>query len=251
MVSIQIASDLHIECIDNDDVDPLDFVTPEAPILILAGDIGSFYRQKQLKNFLTKLCTHFQIVLYIIGNHEYYYIPEYQHISFYSLKQRLFFIAKTLPNLHILHRDSVLINDVCIAGCTLWTKPAIKVPKFIVRIPDLSTEKYVNNYDSDLEFITNISEYCKTKNYKLVIVTHHPPTYKVLENCNKNKKYLSLYSNNLDQMLDKNKINTWICGHVHKNFDLITPLGTRLVSNQKGKKKDKITDFSKKFVINL
>ena len=59
MVSIQIASDLHIECIDNDDVDPLDFVTPEAPILILAGDIGSFYRQKQLKNFLTKLCTHF------------------------------------------------------------------------------------------------------------------------------------------------------------------------------------------------
>ena len=56
MVSIQIASDLHIECIDNDDVDPLDFVTPEAPILILAGDIGSFYRQKQSKNFLTKLC---------------------------------------------------------------------------------------------------------------------------------------------------------------------------------------------------
>lgn len=251
MVSIQIASDLHIECIDNDDVDPLDFVTPEAPILILAGDIGSFYRQKQLKNFLTKLCTHFQIVLYIIGNHEYYYTPDHQHISFYSLKQRLFSISKTLPNLHILHRDSVLINDVCIAGCTLWTKPDIKVPKFIVRIPDLSTEKYMNNYDSDLEFITNISEYCKTKNYKLVVVTHHPPTYKVLENCNKNKKYLSLYSNNLDQLLDKNKINTWICGHVHKNFDLITPLGTRLVSNQKGKKKDKITDFSKKFVINL
>ena len=26
MVSIQIASDLHIECIDNDDVDPLDFI---------------------------------------------------------------------------------------------------------------------------------------------------------------------------------------------------------------------------------
>ena len=96
MVSIQIASDLHIECIDNDDVDPLDFVTPEAPILILAGDIGSFYRQKQLKNFLTKLCTHFQIVLYIIGNHEYYYTSEYQHISFYNLKQRLFFIRAQL-----------------------------------------------------------------------------------------------------------------------------------------------------------
>ena len=251
MVSIQIASDLHIECIDNDDVDPLDFVIPEAPILILAGDIGSFYRQKQLKNFLTKLCRHFQIVLYIIGNHEYYYTPEHHHICFYNLKQRLFSIAKTLPNLHILHRDSVLINNVCIAGCTLWTKPDIKIPKFIVRIPDLTTEKYISNYVADLEFITNISEYCETKNYKLIVVTHHPPTYKILENSNKNKKYLSLYSNNLDQLLDKNKINTWICGHIHKNFDLITPLGTRLVSNQKGKNKDKITDFSKNFVIDL
>lgn len=251
MVSIQITSDLHIECIDNDDVDPLDFVIPEAPILILAGDIGSFYRQKQLKNFLTKLCTHFQIVLYIIGNHEYYYSPEHHHICFYNLKQRLFSIAKTLPNLHILDRDSVLINNLCIAGCTLWTKPDIKIPKFIVKIPDLTTEKYISNYVADLEFITNISEYCETKNYKLIVITHHPPTYKILENSNKNKKYLSLYSNNLDQLLDKNKINTWICGHVHKNFDLITPLGTRLVSNQKGKNKDKITDFSKNFVIDL
>ena len=104
---------------------------------------------------------------------------------------------------------------------------------------------------SNFKLILKIQNNAKNKNYKLVVVTHHPPTYKVLENCNKNKKYLSLYSNNLDQLLNKNKINTWICGHTHKNFDLISSLGTRLVSNQKGKKKDKIYDFYKNFVINL
>jgi UDP-2,3-diacylglucosamine pyrophosphatase LpxH len=251
MVSVQIVSDLHIESIDNDDVNPLDFITPEAPILILAGDIGSFYRQKQLKNFLEKISNYFHIVLYIIGNHEYYYTPEYQHINFFNLKQRLFSIAKTIKNLHVLDRDSVLIGDVCIAGCTLWTNLDIKLPKFIVKIPDFSTEKYINNYFTDLEFITKISNYCKTKNYKLIVVTHHPPTYKVLENSNKNKKYISLYSNNLDKLLDKTLINTWICGHIHKNFDITSSMGTRIVSNQKGKCKDKINDFSKKFIINL
>ena len=39
-ISVQIASDLHIECIDNNDIDPLTYITPAADILILAGDIS-------------------------------------------------------------------------------------------------------------------------------------------------------------------------------------------------------------------
>ena len=251
MVSVQIASDLHIECIENDDINPLQFITPKAPILILAGDIGSFYKQIQLKNFLSRLCVHFEIVIYIIGNHEYYHTQDYHHINFFTLKERLFSIAKGIKNLHILQRDSVLINNICIAGCTLWTQPEGKIPKFIVRIPDINTAKYTDNYSDDLNFIQNITKYCQKKHYKLIVVTHHPPTYKVLENTNKNKKYLSLYSNHLDHLLDKTQIHTWICGHIHKNFDIITDMGTRLVSNQKGKIKDKITDFNDAFVIDL
>ena len=251
MVSIQIASDLHIECIEDDDIDPLQFITPRAKILILAGDIGSFYKQIQLKNFLSRLCIHFEIVLYIIGNHEYYHSLPHVHIKFFPLKERLFSISKNIKNLHILQRDSVLINDICIAGCTLWTKPEENIPKFIVKIPDINTEKYIQNYSDDLNFIKKIKTYCHKKHYKLIVVTHHPPTYKVLENTTKNKKYLSLYSNHLDHLLDKNLIHTWICGHIHKNFDFITEMGTRVVSNQKGKSKDKITDYKNDFIIDF
>ena len=54
MVTVQIASDLHIEYKNNNIPNPLDFITPSADILILAGDIGSFYKIQQLTEFLKK-----------------------------------------------------------------------------------------------------------------------------------------------------------------------------------------------------
>ena len=70
----------------------------------------------------------------------------------------------------------------------------------------------------------------------------------------KRDKYISLYTSDLDYLLDTNKINTWICGHIHSNFDFIhnqKQNGTRIVGNQKGKPKDKITDYLKNFVIKI
>ena len=58
--TIQIVSDLHIEEYDNVP-NPLDFLIPSADILILAGDIGSFYKINQLTDFLTALCNYFKI----------------------------------------------------------------------------------------------------------------------------------------------------------------------------------------------
>ena len=52
-------------------------------------------------------------------------------------------------------------------------------------------------------------------------------------------------------LLTSEKVNTWICGHIHKNFDFFTENGTRVVGNQKGKQKDKINDFYKNFTINM
>jgi hypothetical protein len=52
-------------------------------------------------------------------------------------------------------------------------------------------------------------------------------------------------------MLKKENINTWICGHIHQNFDFITHGGTRLVGNQYGKPRDNVTDYDKEFSISL
>jgi Icc-related predicted phosphoesterase len=103
----------------------------------------------------------------------------------------------------------------------------------------------------DVNYIEKMCEYTSNNNLKLLVVTHYCPTYKVLDGYYKKDKLSSLYTTNLDYLLCSSKINTWVCGHVHTNFDFISNKGTRVIGNQKGKPKDKITDFLKNCVIKI
>jgi len=247
MVRIQIMSDLHIEqC--QEVPDSLSYITPKADILVLAGDIGRIHRFTQLKSFLEDVCKKFKIVLYVPGNHEFYRVPCVPWKGMSELYQDLLVIKKGIANLFVLSRSSVVIGDVCIAGCTLWSQAMVEIPKFIVKIKGINTRIYNGLFRRDLAYIEHMISYCKKKELKLVVVTHHCPTHFVSR---KAHMYKSLYTSNLDYLLDSQKVHTWICGHNHKNFDLVTPLGTHLISNQKGKPRDHVEDFSKKKVIEV
>ena len=251
MVTFQIASDLHIEYKNNDVPDPLTFITPISDYLILAGDIGSFYKINQLKKFLSELCKHFIKVFYIPGNHEFYTFNEYKPVPINNLLYRMYELENSINNLFILNRASIIIDDICITGCTLWSKLEIEIPKYIVRINGITNKIYEENHKNDLQYIEKMIQYSQNNNLKLLVITHHCPTYKVLDNIKKKDKIISLYVSNLDNLLTSEKVNTWVCGHIHKNFDFYTENGTRIVGNQKGKLKDKITDFCKNFIITI
>jgi predicted phosphodiesterase len=244
----QIVSDLHIEYKNNENLNPLDFITPTADILILAGDIGSLYKFNQLKTFLSKICPYFKATLYVPGNHEYYLQDNFEPRSFDSLTESLYSLESDIKSLFILQQSSIIVGNVCIIGCTLWSNCLINIPKYIVRIPDMSTFLYNKKHLSDLAYIKTMIESCKNKNLKLVVVTHHCPTSKVLNADTKKDKFRSLYVSDLDYLLSKENVHTWICGHIHQNFDFEIH-GTRIVGNQKGKPKDRIHDFSKSFVL--
>ena len=247
MTTVQIASDLHIEFNENSDSpNPLKYITPVADILILAGDIGSLYRIQQLTFFLKQLSIHFKVVLYIPGNHEWYCLQNYENIPLTVLKDRFENLQKIITNLYILDRSSVRIENICIAGVTLWSDPKCKIPPFRVKIEELNTIEYKKRHTLDLEYIKKMIKYCNKNNYKLIVVTHHSPSMKIVE---EKKKFKSLYATDLEYLLNKNDIHTWICGHIHKNFDFITDNGTRIVGNQKGKPKDRINDYNTKFII--
>ena len=47
-------------------------------ILILAGDIGSLYKIKQLTNFFNTIQSYYKHILYVPGNNEYYRIGIFQ-----------------------------------------------------------------------------------------------------------------------------------------------------------------------------
>ena len=250
MVQIQLVSDLHIEYKNDSVPDPLDFITPSAEILVLAGDIGSLYKYNQLKLFLEKLCTHYTYVLFVPGNHEFYKIND-TSLPLFVLMNKLFQLSKEIPNLIVLNKSSVQIDDVCIIGCTLWSEPMVNIPPFIVRINGFNNHVYKNKHIADLKYIENMISYCNENKLKLVVVTHYLPTYDVIPEYKKEKKYISLYASHLDHLLTKDKVHIWMAGHIHHNFDYITENGTRLVGNQLGKPRDNISDYKKNLVIDV
>ena len=247
-MKIQLVSDLHIEYL-SEDVNPLDLITPSADILVLAGDIGSLYKMHQLKKFLTTLSTHFKVILYVLGNHEFYYYTESIQNNMEYLYKCANNMMDDIKNLVILNCNSVIIGNTCISGATLWSKPEIKIPKYIIRINGISNELYESMHIKDLGYIEKMIDYCQDNNLKLIVVTHYPPTREVLGDTV--KRNVSLYINNLEYLLSKDKIHTWICGHVHKNFDFISKDGTRVIGNQAGKPRENIKTFIKDLTIDI
>lgn len=247
MFTFQLASDLHLEYIESDDIDPLDFITPSADILILAGDIGSFYRMEQLSLFMERLSDKFKVIIYVPGNHEWYTVKNIQPLEWDELEKRMYELGRKIKNLHVLFRKSIRIGNICIAGATLWSQPKCKVPPFIVRVHNMRTYDYVKQHKLDLSYIKDMMKYSKKNNFKLLVVSHHPPTEKVLEGANKRRKFISLYATDLDYLLDKEYVNTWVCGHVHRNFDFFSEKGCRVIGNQKGKVRDYAEGYNKEF----
>lgn len=240
----QICSDLHSET-DNSLPRSGDYINPTAPILILAGDIGRI-NMPTLFPFLEDICSKFEYVLYVPGNHEFYTTRGYPSLSIKESLRKLYSYREKLPNLHILNRTSLLFGNVCIMGATLWSKAEVDLPPGLVKIDGIDKKAYNKMFFRDLSYIKKMIDHCKSNNYKLVVVTHHPPFKSACTD-----KFASLYGTDLEDLLSSDKVHTWVYGHDHKNKDIKTKGGTRLFSNQKGKKGSLADDFRKDAILEV
>ena len=249
---IKFASDLHIEYRNDNVPDPLYYFTPSSKILILGGDIGSLYKIQQLKSFLQKTCLLFEKVYYVLGNHEFYKMPDIIPLSFNVLLERAYELENCIDNLFILDKDRhIIIDDICIIGCTLWSEHLVPIPRYIVRISRIYDEFYRNNFLTDLNYIKNMIKKFKKNNKKLIVITHYCPSYSLIPNRYKKDNLVSLYTSDLNYLLDEELVKIWCSGHIHHNFNTKSKNGTLLLSNQFGKPKDNIKDFSKDFIVKL
>jgi len=121
-MKIAICSDVHLE------FGPLEIKnTEQADVLILSGDIcvnakllfvdsvPTTQDSNKVHKFFSDCSREFKTVIYVAGNHEHYHgdfaktIPE--------LKSKLAY----LDNIVILDKETLVIDDVCFIGGTLWT----------------------------------------------------------------------------------------------------------------------------------
>lgn len=250
----QYASDLHIEFNSSSkDDDPLQYITPSADNLILAGDVCSCNEFERFKMFIERVCKLFKIVIFVAGNHEYYRYTS--HSNFYTISEINEKIKSLgVPNFHFLDRTRVEFDNICIAGCTLWSNVNFSIPENIVKIKNISADTYNEMNKACVNFITETVKYCRKYDKKLVVVTHYPPLLQT-EKFKAKYKYRELYYNNLYDLIYAGGIHTWIFGHTHLNINCILKdkddREVNILCNQKGKNKYHTRYYSEKSIVEI
>lgn len=229
---IQYASDLHLEQMENYCCH--DLLSPKGHVLILAGDICHIDSIEQYKKFFDYVSSHFQYVLYVPGNHEFY-------SSFYNYQELEVMIKKflyTYPNIFYLNNSSIVINKILFTGTCLWCTPNVEPPQWF----NCSLNKAEINqlYNNSLSYLSKLSNL----NYpNHVVITHYPPIFLTLKKQRFNPIYDCYYQN--ETILLNYQPRYWIFGHIHENICL-TFNKTIYLSNQR---KDRLYNKNSFFIL--
>lgn len=244
-MTLQYASDLHLEFSANQLWLREHGIQPSADILVLAGDITYFGNGKLMRDgYFDWLSEHFRQVYIVPGNHEYYHGVDLQRTLFqYKRKVR--------DNIHYLNNNSIVEGDTELFFTTLWSKVP---PGYVADLQNGMMDTRYICYKKYLLFAGEYNEIHKrcaewlmeaveasTAKHK-VVVTHHCPTFNPAYNGYPGSRLNCGFLVDMeDFILSHPDIDYWIFGHTHYNgSDEILADGgltigrTRLVTNQLG-----------------
>jgi hypothetical protein len=245
MVQIQYASDLHITDWPKGTAFET-FITPVAPILVLAGDICSAW-DPLYKNFLVWCSRHWHLVILITGNHEYY---PYETLHATMDRTDEYIRSITPPNVIFLQSGqsyTVPRTRLRFVGATLWSAidPSmwqeaaekkgdfkhilVSTPTGIRKAHPCDTTALHALHKAYLTSAIAPQQYKET----LIVVTHHMPTLNLLEERFRGERWHSCYVSSDDELIVPN-VKLWICGHSHRAVQWRAPSGTLCLMNARG-----------------
>lgn len=215
--------------------------------LIVAGDIwiGTRFIEFQGTSWISKIAAQFEHVVIVFGNHCYWGMT----MSTAAEKCRKMLADHIIPNVHILDCNTVELNDVVIAGCTLWTDMNKRDPLTMYNMSRYMTydgkisyktgpngyferftsERWVSEHSKHKAFIEKTASANKDK--KIIVVTHHAPLLTLLHPDHQRDISDGYYASDLsDLILDNPNIVLWCCGHTHHQRDTMM-VNTRIINN--------------------
>jgi predicted phosphohydrolase len=235
-----------------------------ADVLILSGDIviaDDISRNSAYSEFFDHLYAEYCHVIFIMGNHEHY------HGNINSSYQKIKNFLSKYPNVVLLENDTHTIDDVTFIGSTLWSSmndydwhtvyhaKSMMNDFKIVRIGSdyklFQPVDWVALHHKSMDYIRHVYDNLKETTDKIVVVTHHAPSYKsIAPRFESDTLGNGCYFTHLDEFIyDRPKIKLWTHGHMHDNFDY--NIGeTRIVCNPRGYV-DKYTSGNPDFNPNL
>lgn len=247
-LNLQICSDIHLEYYSQSrNTEPINFgniVFPNSPnsILILAGDIGHV-NNSTWQAFMKYVSSNWQHVIYVLGNHEFYSNSKDMVKLLTAYKGYL----SQYPNIHLLNRDKIKIEEYDILGLTMWTQneysmvmqindfKQIKMHNDIGHLKPITLTHYNALHEQDKTWLfANIDPSRKT-----IIITHFPLTRDGVNHpkyAEQKSALCNYYANEFHHSLlsaykpcDDNQLII-ISGHTHFNYDFVKD-NIRYISN--------------------
>lgn len=154
-MNLQICSDLHLDQLDN--FKKQDLISPKGDVLILAGDICHGYNIEKYTDFFEYLSRNFQYVIYIPGNHEYYYNVLNHNVlnEIANIDNKIVNFLKIFNNIIYLNNKSVVIEDYLFSGSCLWCNPDVEPPPWFKIF--LKKDDIVSLNKKSIEYINKVS----------------------------------------------------------------------------------------------
>lgn len=263
--SLQIASDLHIEflnALDNGKELEKNVVhhTTGAKYLALLGDIGVVCAvgeegkptgMQQYRAFLRAQAKHYEKVIVITGNHEYY------NSSVEDVDRRIEEMCAEMPDKLVFLNSQHPSVELCggkvrVIGCTLWSEvpedPRTRLEvamslndyRRITVAAKPAKEKLLTPADTtafhrkDLAAIEKEIAEAKRLGQAAIVLTHHSPIRDF--GCSSSEHWRSetrsAFATHLRDLFG-NQLIAWCYGHTHWPHDMIID-GTRIIANQGG-----------------
>lgn len=201
----------------------LDELPALSDVLVVAGDLAS---HDHLEQSVDWLCSKFPHVVYVPGNHEYYFSDrDTVNSDLVKLKNRF-------QNFHPINCETVEIDGQRFIGATGWFPNQTDNWMYESMLNDFRLVKSFKEWNYEL--------HDEHRNFLLenvlptdVVVTHHAPTELSIHSRFAGSQYNRFYVANFQDVIQKCEPKLWIHGHMHNGFDYEYQQ-TRVVCNPMG-----------------
>ena len=256
-LGFNVLSDLHVDQLRSVNLPRLLNPSSRAKYLLIAGDLGNPYHSSYVE-FLRQASPHYEWIVLIAGNHDYYYDHQNVEVEQRAFGERLAqvrHVCATLPNVKFLEQESFVLpgTAVTVLGCTLWTNVLPQAEQAVER----ALNDYACIYNDGVGGLVTVADLrarhleslawlrgaieayesqqrCEPDaGARLIVLTHHLPSFKLVHPHYVTSPINSAYATELENDCLRRPVSLWVCGHTHY-FRRVTINGVPCIVNPSG-----------------